>query len=197
MNEESLKMARHSLLIESQAISDIQGYLDEHAFARAVDSLTSANRIATTGCGNAGIAAMKFAHSLCCVEQSAKFIPPGEAPHGGLGFVQEGDTMVMASRGGRTAELIPIVSVCKKKKSTVILITENEDSPLARSSDILLKLKIERESDRFNVMATASFMATVAIFDALQVAIMEGTQFGLDEFALIHPGGAVGERLNS
>jgi len=175
MKKESMDRAKESLEIEAKAITDISFYLDKNAFARAVEVMSKAERIATSGCGNSGIACMKLAHSLCCIEKPAKFIPPGEAPHGGLGFVQKGDVIVLASRGGKTAELMPILRVSKQKEAIVIGITENPESPLALESDILLRMCIERESDKFNIMATSSFVALVAIFDALQVAIMEET----------------------
>ncbi|MCE5255706.1 MAG: SIS domain-containing protein [Spirochaetaceae bacterium] len=197
MQRQSMEHARESIRIESNAIASILDYLDEDAFARAVDVMSKAERIATSACGNSGIAAKKLAHSLCCIEKPAKFIPPGEAVHGGLGFIKEGDVIVLASRGGKTAELLPIMRICRQKKATIICITENLDSPLAKGADIVLSMKVERESDKFNVMSTSSFVVLVAIFDALHVAIMDETGYSIDEFALIHPGGAVGERLNS
>ena len=91
-------------------------------------------------------------------------------------------------------ELLPIIDVVKKKKAILIALTENLSSPLARQSDILIPMKIEQESDKLNSMATASYMTTVAIFDALLCALIEETGFTAEQFALIHPGGAVGER---
>jgi D-arabinose 5-phosphate isomerase GutQ len=196
MQSLSMERAREVLRIESKAIADVLEYMDEEAFAKAVDAMSGAERIATCACGNSGIAAMKLAHSLCCIEKPAKFIPPGEAVHGGLGFVQEGDVVVLSSRGGKTAELMPVARVCRQKKAIVVCVTENLDSPLAALSNIVLPMKIEREGDKFNVMSTSSFMALTAIFDALLVAIMEETGYRLEQFAVIHPGGAVGERLN-
>lgn len=196
VREESLKMAMESFKIESRAISDITTYLDIEAFKKAVSVLISCKKVITCGSGSSGIAAKKFAHSLCCIERDAFFMSPAEAVHGGLGGLKKEDTMVMVSRGGRTAELLPIIDVCNKKKATLIGITENLDSPLAKNANIVVPLKIEKESDRYNVMATASFVATIGLFDAMLVAIMEETDYKLEQFALIHPGGAVGERLH-
>ncbi len=197
MRKETMDLARQSLRIEAEAVADVLAYLDEQTFGAAVDVMVKADRIMTCACGNSGIAAQKLAHSLCCIEKPAKFIPPGEAVHGGLGFIKPGDVAVLASRGGKTAELMPILHVCRVKKVVVVSVTENLESPLARGSDIVLPMRIKTESDKYNVMATSSFMALVGIFDALHIAIMEETGYSLDEFALIHPGGAVGERLNS
>lgn len=196
MNQLSLDMARESLQTEAEAIGSIWENLDQDAFAKAVDAISKCNKIITSACGSSGVAAMKFSHSLCCIERPAKFMPPSEAVHGGLGCVQAGDVVILISRGGKTAELMPILSVCNKKKAIVIGVTENLDSPLARNSDIVIPLIIKKECDKYNVMATASFVAIIAIFDAMLVAVMEETGYALEQFALIHPGGAVGELLN-
>ena len=123
-------------------------------------------------------------------------MPPSEAVHGGLGGLKREDCLVMVSRGGKTAELLPIIEVCKKKKAVLIAVTENPDSTLASNADIILKLNIIKESDPLGLMATSSFIATIALFDALLSALIEETGFSREQFALIHPGGAVGELLN-
>jgi D-arabinose 5-phosphate isomerase GutQ len=195
--KDSLKLAAvQSLKTEGKAVLDILDYMDWNEFQRAVLALSNCDRIMTCASGSSGIAAKKFAHSLCCIERGAMFMSPSEAVHGGLGGLKEQDVMVMVSRGGKTVELLPIIDVCVKKKATLIAVTENEDSPLAKNADIVLKLKIEKESDPCNIMATSSFIATIGLFDALLAAIMEETSYKIEQFALIHPGGAVGEKLN-
>lgn len=196
MKEKSLTLARESLKTEARAISDIEDYLDEKSFEKAVDVLSTCAKTITCASGSSGIAAKKFAHSLCCIERNAQFLSPAEALHGGMGCIKKGDAVVMVSRGGKTAELLPIVDVCNKKEAILIAVTENLNSPLAEKAQVVVPLKIEKESDKYNVMATASFIATVAVFDAMLVAIMEETGYQLEQFSLIHPGGAVGNRLN-
>ena len=196
MKQKAMEAALRSIEIEAGAVGDVARYLDREALAKAVEAIALAPRTITCASGSSGAAAMKLAHSLCCVERPAKFMPPSEAVHGGLGCVQPGDAVVMVSRGGKTAELLPIIRVVKHKKATLIGVTENLDSELARESDIVLPLRIRCESDKYNFMATASFAATIAIFDALLCALIEETGFQSEQFALIHPGGAVGERLN-
>lgn len=196
MKKESLKWAIESLKIESKAISDIANYWDEECFGKAVDILSTCPKIITCASGSSGIAAKKFSHSLCCIERNAQFLSPAEALHGGMGCIKKGDAVVMVSRGGKTAELLPIIDVCNKKEAVLVAVTENINSPLAEKAQIIVQLKIEKESDKYNVMATTSFIATVAIFDAILVAIMEETDYKLEQFSLIHPGGAVGKRLN-
>ena len=114
-----------------------------------------------------------------------------------MGCIKKNDAVVVVSRGGKTSELLPIIEVCNKKGAILIAITENLQSPIAERAQLIIPLKIEKESDKFNVMATSSFVVTIAIFDALLVAIMEETDYRLEQFSLIHPGGAVGIQLNS
>lgn len=194
--EQVVERAKESIAIEAKAIADIAGYLDEESFYEAVKALATAPRITTCASGSSGIAAKKFAHSLCCIERGAQFLSPAEAVHGGMGCMKKGDVVVMVSRGGKTAELLPIIDVCNKKGVTLIGITENLNSILAQKSQIVVPMKIERESDCLNVMATTSYVVTIAIFDAMLNALMVMTDYTLQQFALIHPGGAVGDRLN-
>ena len=133
---------------------------------------------------------------LCCIEQPARFISPAEAVHGATGFLQEGDVMVFASRGGKTKELLPILEICKKKNVKVITVTENLESPLALGADVVLKQYVNKETDKYNSQGTTSTTSLCVIFHTLQTALIEETGFLNEQFALIHPGGAVGERLN-
>lgn len=196
MKDNTLKAGLESLSIESKAINDMKDYLDKDAFLKAVEVLSTCDKIITCASGSSGVAAKKFAHSLCCIELNGYFLSPAEAVHGGLGCVKKGDAVVMVSRGGKTVELLPIISVVNKKGAKLIAITENLDSPLAKAADVIVPLKIEKEADKYNVMATTSFVATIALFDAMLVSLMEETDYKVEQFALIHPGGAVGELLN-
>lgn len=194
---EGMIRAKEAFQIESACLAEAFDFLDEKEFARAVDVLAQAHRIAASGCGHSGIACQHFAHLMCCIERPARFISPAEALHGATGFMQKGDVMLLASRGGKTAELIPILDICKIKGVTVIAVTENMESPLAKGSDIVLAMHVNRETDKYNSQGTTSFTALSVIFHAIQSALIEETGYTNDQFALIHPGGAVGERLNS
>lgn len=196
MKKETLEMVKQAYKIESECISTMLNYLDEESFSKAVELLKNAPRIGTCGCGHSGIICQHLAHLLCCVEQPARFISPAEAVHGATGFLQKGDVMVFASRGGKTKELLPILDICKAKGVFVITVTENLESPLALGADVVLKQYVNRETDRYNAQGTTSTTALCMIFHALQTALIEETGFQNEQFALIHPGGAVGERLN-
>ena len=185
-----------SFQIESDSILATRDCMDLEAFARAVDILAKAPRIAATGCGHSGIACKHFAHSMCCIDRPARFLSPAEAIHGASGFLYEGDVLVWASRGGKTDELFKILEIAHAKKAVVIGITENLASPLAEMSDIVIPMKVTAETDRYNSQGTSSFVALAAVFDALQAAILDETDYKNEEFALNHPGGAVGKRLN-
>ena len=196
MNAETKERALAAFTIESDSILATRDKMDMEAFEKAVDALCKAERIGTAGCGHSGIACMHFAHSMCCVERPARFISPAEAVHGATGYLQEGDVMVWASRGGKTDELFKILEICHVKKVTVIGVTENLASPLADMSDIVIPMVVTSETDRYNSQGTSSFTALAAVFDALQTAVIEETGYKNEQFALIHPGGAVGKRLN-
>lgn len=196
MKAETKMRALAAFTIESDSILATRDKMDMEAFEKAVDALCKAERIGTAGCGHSGIACMHFAHSMCCVERPARFISPAEAVHGATGYLQEGDVMVWASRGGKTDELFKILEICHVKKVTVIGVTENLASPLAEMSDIVIPMVVTSETDRYNSQGTSSFTALAAVFDALQTAVIEETGYKNEQFALIHPGGAVGKRLN-
>ena len=196
MKKESLLAVKEAYKIEAECINEMLNYLDEEKFSSAVELLKNAPRIGTCGCGHSGIICQHLAHLLCCIEQPARFISPAEAVHGATGFLQEGDVMVFASRGGKTKELLPILDICKMKKVKVITVTENLESPLALGADVVIKQYVNRETDKYNSQGTTSTTALCMLFHALQTALIEETGFKNEQFALIHPGGAVGERLN-
>jgi len=197
MKKQSLEMVKQVYKIESECIAKMAEYFDEKVYSKAVELLTNAERIGATGCGHSGIICQHFAHLMCCIDKPAKFISPAEAVHGGTGFLQKGDVCVFASRGGKTKELLPILDICKTKGVKVITITENLESPLALGADVVIKQYVNRETDRYNCQGTTSSTALAVIFHLLQTAVMEETDFKNEQFALVHPGGAVGERLNT
>ena len=196
MKPESLQAIRQAYDIEQACIQEMKEYIDDEQFSKAVELLSKAERIGTAGCGHSGIICQHFAHLMCCIERPARFISPAEAVHGATGYLQPGDVMVFASRGGKTKELLPIVDICKAKQVKIITITANLDSPLAKAADVVLMQHVNRETDKWNAQGTTSSTALCMIFHSLQAALIEETGYKAEQFALIHPGGAVGERLN-
>lgn len=181
---------------EAESLIETEKALDRGEFEKAVKMLAGAERIAASGCGHSGICCMHFCHLMCCIERPARFISPAEAPHGALGYIQPGDVMLLASRGGKTDELIQIMNICRSRGAKIIAVTENTSSPLAEGADAVLAIRVTRECDRYNCQGTTSFAVTSAVFDALQCAVLEATGFRNEDFAVIHPNGAVGKRLN-
>ena len=197
VTKEALAAARAAYDIEEACIREMKDHFDEEQFAAAVELLSNAPRIGAAGCGHSGIICQHFAHLMCCIERPARFISPAEAVHGATGFLQEGDVMVFASRGGKTKELLPIVDICKAKGVKIISVTENMESPLALNADVVIKQHVNRETEKWNAQGTTSTTALCMLFHALQAAVIEQTGYQAEQFALIHPGGAVGERLNN
>ena len=182
--------------IQAEAMRLQQERLTGDELIRAAEMLMNAPVIGASACGHSGIACMHFAHLMCWIGKAARFISPAEAVHGGLGFLQPGGVMMLASRGGKTAELVPIQEYCAAHQIKTIAVTENTDSALAQKADAVLPMTVNREIDRYNCQGTTSFLVTAAIFEALQMIMIELTGFTKQRFAEIHPGGAVGARLN-
>ena len=197
ISDAAMKAAKAAYDIEAECIASMKEYHSDKAFSDAVELLSKAPRIGAAGSGHSGIVCQHFAHLMCCIERPARFISPAEAIHGATGFLQEGDVMIFASRGGKTKELLPIVDICKAKGVKIITVTENLESPLALAADVVLKQYVNRETDKWNAQGTTSTTSLCVIFHALQAAIIEETGYRAEQFALIHPGGAVGERLNN
>jgi len=195
MKPDTMDVIRIAMEQERKAVAQLIDSLDPAEYAKAVDILLASTMTVTSACGSSGFTTQKFAHALCCIEFPAKFVSPAEAVHGGMGALQPGNALVLVSKGGKTDELVPLVSIAKAKNAKIIVVTANRESLLAKAADALLLLPDIPESDRYGVMSTSSFAATMAIFDALMVALMEEKDYQLSDFALIHPGGAVGKHI--
>jgi len=184
-----------SLRYSASGLASACEQANRDSIVAAAEILANAARVVTCASGSSGFVAAKMAHSLCCVDRPAKFMPPSEAIHGGLGAVQAGDAVVMISRGGATTELLPIIDAVKARNARLVGVTENLGSKLATASDVVIPMVIQRESDPLHVMATTSNLVAQALLDAVLAAVMELTGYRLEQFAQIHPGGAVGARL--
>lgn len=195
-NEEIWSTALHVWQTGSEALSHLKESVDKDSFNQAVKTIAACEgRIVTSGVGTSGAAAKKIAHSLSCVERPSFFLDPGDAVHGALGSVQEKDVAILISKGGGTGEVLSILPALETKNVFIIGVTENVNSVLAKHSNLPLIIKVEREADKFNMLATTSTMAVTAVFDAICIALMSYTNYTQKQFAVIHPGGAVGARL--
>jgi D-arabinose 5-phosphate isomerase GutQ len=173
--------------------------VDPNVFDSVVDLLcsvkTNGHKVITAGCGTSGAAAKKIAHTLNVVEIPSYFLSPADAVHGGLGTVQKGDVVVLISKGGNTQELIRYIPACREKGAVILGVSENPGSVIAVNSDLFLKVGVGREPCPWNMVATASTMAVMAVFDAVALAAMRHNGFTKQQFLRIHPSGAVGLRL--
>lgn len=195
-DQEILSEIRRCIDIEAASIKKLSDDLDETAILKTAKAIEGCEgKVILSACGTSAMAAKKIAHSLNCIERPALFLTPSDAVHGGLGVLQKEDILIVISKGGNTKELVNLVPACRTKQALMIAVSENEDSVLAQSADIFLKVKVEREPCRFNMLATASTLAVISVFDAVCIALMQMTGYTREQFAVIHPAGAVGDRL--
>ena len=195
-DSEILSEINRCLTMEAESIAQLRQTLEQEAVLAAAKALMNCKgKVILSGCGTSAMAARKVAHSLSCIEIPALFLSPADAVHGALGVLQREDILVLISKGGNTQELVNLIPACKTKGALLIGVSENPESVIAGQADIYLKVKVEQEPCRFNMLATASTLAVIATFDAICIALMQMTGYTREQFAVIHPGGAVGERL--
>jgi len=154
-------------------------------------------KVITAGCGTSGTLAQRVAHSLCVVEVPACFCAPGNSIHGGMGIIQKDDVVVLFSKGGNTPEILNYIPCAKAKGAKIIGVTQNDDSALARHSDIYFKIFCEHEVDIWDMCASASCNTIAAVWDAVAFTIMRYNGYTKEDLLLTHPGGKVGEMLKS
>ena len=186
----------HTLQCESEIIAELEKTVSEEQIEKVIDVLMNCSgKVILTGCGTSGVAAQKIEHTLSCVDCPALFLSPSNALHGGMGVVQETDILILLSKGGHTKELDEMVKPCKERGAFLIAVTENNESYIARESDLVLNIRVDREPDEYNVLATGSIIGTLAVFDAIAIVISRLKGFSQEGFLKIHPGGDVGKRL--
>jgi arabinose-5-phosphate isomerase len=191
----SIELAREVLLVEARAVEDMAGRLDE-CFARAVDLiLPCRGRVVVSGMGKSGHVGGKIAATLASTGTPAFFMHPAEASHGDLGMITAEDVVIALSHSGESEELLAIVPLLKRLGAKLVAITGNPASTLAKESDVHLDASVEREACPLGLAPTASTTATLALGDALALALLDARGFSADDFARAHPGGALGRRL--
>lgn len=193
--ESILEIARHVLANDAGAVQNLTDALDEN-FLRAVEMIMETRgRVLLTGMGKSGYIAHKIASTLTSTGTLAGFLHPAEGFHGDLGIVSRDDLLLAISYSGETQEIIDLLEPLKRLGIPIIAITGNPDSQLARRADVHLHIGEIRESDPDNIVPTASALATLALGDALTVALMQLKDFRKEDYAVIHPRGMIGKRL--
>ena len=194
--QEIIQEVRRTIQMEAEAVKTLLNIVDMEKVAAAVEKIGNMKgKVVAAGCGTSAMGAKKIVHSLNCIERPAVFLTPSDAVHGGLGVLQKEDILILVSKGGNTGELVQLIPACRAKGAYLIGVTENEDSLIGREADLCLRVKVDREPCHFNMLATSSTMAVVSVFDAICIALMTYTGYTREQFAVIHPKGAVGERL--
>jgi arabinose-5-phosphate isomerase len=181
--------------IEAEAVAALGRRLDQQFLQAAEILLACRGRVVVSGIGKSGHVARKIASTMASTGTPAFFVHPAEANHGDLGMITSHDVLIAISYSGETEELLSIVPLVKRQGASLISMTGNARSSLAREADIHLDCKVDQEACPLNLAPTASTTATLALGDALAITLLDARGFGPDDFARSHPGGALGRRL--
>jgi arabinose-5-phosphate isomerase len=191
----ALSLARHVLATEANAIGALGARLGD-AFVAAVDLILHCQgRVVVSGIGKSGHIARKLAATLASTGTPAFFVHPAEASHGDLGMITPADVVVMLSNSGETDELVLLTPHLKRQGAKIVALTGNEQSSLAQAADVHLDAAVDAEACPLGLAPTASTTATLALGDALALALLDARGFSVEDFARSHPGGPLGRRL--
>lgn len=190
-----IEQAKKVLRIEAEAIAALIDRVDER-FERAVEMILSCKgRVVVTGMGKSGLIGKKIAATLASTGTPALFLHPAEGIHGDLGMVMRGDIVIALSNSGETEEIAKMLPSLKRLSIQIIALTGNPESTLAKNSDVAIDVSVKEEACPLGLAPTASTTATLAMGDALAVALLDQRGFKEEDFACFHPGGALGKRL--
>lgn len=191
----SIERGKEVLRIEAEALRSLESKIDEN-FAAAVDLiLNSTGRVIVTGMGKSGLVARKIVATMNSTGTAAIFLHPSDAVHGDLGMVRAEDVVICLSKSGDTEEIRELMPMFRRIGVKVISMVGNVSSHLARESDIVLDTTVKEEACPYDLAPTASTTATLALGDALAIALLDKRGFTKEEFAMFHPGGNLGKRL--
>jgi arabinose-5-phosphate isomerase len=194
-NEDLLNLARETLEIESRAVLRVSSRLNESFAAACRLCMDTPGRVVVTGMGKSGHISSKIAATLASTGTPAFFMHPGEASHGDLGMITAQDLLLAISYSGETAEVVTILPLVKRMGAKLITMTGNPASTLAKTADVHLDVGVTEEACPLNLAPTASTTATLAMGDALAVALLKSRGFTAEDFARSHPSGSLGKRL--
>lgn len=190
-----IKRAKQVLQIEAKAIEQLIGRINEQ-FVQAVEMILACEgKVVVTGVGKSGIIGQKIASTLASTGTPSFFLHSTEGSHGDLGMLGKKDIVVAISNSGETDELSQILPLIKRYGNKLIALTGKVKSTLARAGDVVLDVSVEEEACPLGLAPTASTTATLAMGDALAVALLEKRGFKKDDFAILHPGGKLGKQL--
>lgn len=194
-NDELLKLAGDVLAIESRAVDALRDRLNDDFISACELCLQTPGRIVVSGMGKSGHVSNKIAATLASTGTPAFFMHPAEASHGDLGMITSQDLLLAISYSGETAEVVTILPVVKRMGAKLLSITGNPQSTMAKAADVHLDISVAEEACPLNLAPTASTTATLAMGDALAVALLKMRGFTAEDFARSHPSGSLGKRL--
>jgi len=192
---EHLKHAREVIATEAEAIRMLLDRLDE-SFEQATDAILNCRgRVIVAGMGKSGLVGKKIAATFNSTGIASFFLHPAEAMHGDLGLIRSEDLLMLVSKSGRAGEMDSVVTTARRMGVKMILLGGTRDSELAERADIYLDCSVDTEACPNNLVPTSSTTAALVMGDALAVALLKARRFSADDFAALHPGGALGTRL--
>lgn len=195
MRQDLLKLAAKVLRVEAEGILGLVPRLDER-FLQALNLLKDCQgRVVVTGIGKSGIVGRKVAATLASVGTPALFLHPAEGVHGDIGMVARGDVVLAISNSGETDEVLTILPAIKRLGVPLILLTGSPESTIARNADVVLDVSVAEEACPMTLVPTSSTTASLAMGDALAVALLELRGITPEDFAVFHPGGNLGRRF--
>jgi len=182
--------------IEAEAVSNLEKSIDEN-FVKAVETIyNSKGRVVLTGVGKSGLVARKIVATLNSTGTAAIYLHPTDALHGDLGMVRKDDVAIIISKSGTTEELVKLIPMLKRMEIKLIAMSGNKTSSFNRDCGIVLDISVKEEACPLDLAPTSSTTATLAMGDALAVALLEKREFSVEKFARLHPGGSLGKRLS-
>ena len=194
-NDELLALAASVLDIEARAVDALKSRLNDDFIAACDLCMETPGRVVVTGMGKSGHVSNKIAATLASTGTPAFFMHPAEASHGDLGMITSQDLLIAISYSGETAEVVTILPVVKRMGARLLAITGNPRSTMAEAADVHLDISVAEEACPLNLAPTASTTATLAMGDALAVALLKKRGFTAEDFARSHPSGSLGKRL--
>ena len=193
--EAVIHQAKRVLEIEREAIQTLSEKIDDN-FVKVVDLLHQCKgKVIVIGIGKSGIVSQKIASTFACTGTPAFFLHPAEGIHGDIGMISKGDVVLAISNSGESQEIIQLLPLIKRWGIPLIVMTGKPGSVLAKGGDVVLDTGVKEEACPLGLVPTASTTATLAMGDALALALLEKRGFREDDFAILHPGGALGRKL--
>ncbi|MBI2618526.1 MAG: KpsF/GutQ family sugar-phosphate isomerase [Ignavibacteriales bacterium] len=193
--DSSIEKGKEVIRIEAEAVAALDSKING-SFSDAVDLIYGCKgRVIVTGIGKSGLVARKIVATMNSTGTAAIFLHPSDAVHGDLGMVRSDDVVICISKSGDTEEIREIMPLLRRIGVKIIAMVGKSDSHLAAESDIALDISVKEEACPHDLAPTASTTATLAMGDALAIALLEKRNFTKEDFAMFHPGGNIGKRL--